>query len=584
MVNDKEERLRNKMESMAEDAGISVAKAIQQLREQAIRHGAIGDSRERVAVAEAISNVCVDAWRRMSKLMIQRGQKDENLLRGGGKQMITGLLNDHKVSLFGNPAFDPNTKAIRIQDEPKLLDALNKKLDSVINDMHDNTVGDEQVVIASLGNNSRKVFWSWQSDLPGKISRHFIRDALDDAVKSLGSSADVEDAERGDEGRAKGTLELEIDQDRQGVPGSPDLARIRLEKINNSGAFVADVTPVGEVKVKTTGAKAKVLINSNVAIELGYALATATDLRMLMVLNTHYGLRDDLPFDLKHKAGPIEYRLSPEASKDEIIAEQKSLASKFKTALRGIFSASTPAAVVVAFTPQPQAVGNPARFFEADAKLVSAEPKLKPPSEPLLYLRVMPTKQMIPLGRAEAIDTLRNSLPLLNATVIGSANGQNEWGSISYLSHSQRKEVQSATQLFLSREFWAFDSHYLRLEKPSGRLIPTLAVEQAFAKVLSQYLKFAKEKLDVEFPIAIEVGAYPVNGYRFPLGSSDLDDVGLIHMDHVVWRGQVTDLRPATVDDVLLQIFQKFFDAAGERRPVGLYNFPGPSPGSIPHK
>ena len=30
-----------------------------------------------------------------------------------------------------------------------------------------------------------KVFWAWQFDLPGKISRHFIRGALEEAIKAI---------------------------------------------------------------------------------------------------------------------------------------------------------------------------------------------------------------------------------------------------------------------------------------------------------------------------------------------------------------------------------------------------------------
>lgn len=30
-----------------------------------------------------------------------------------------------------------------------------------------------------------KVFWSWQSDTPGKIGRHFVREALSKAIAEL---------------------------------------------------------------------------------------------------------------------------------------------------------------------------------------------------------------------------------------------------------------------------------------------------------------------------------------------------------------------------------------------------------------
>jgi hypothetical protein len=50
----------------------------------------------------------------------------------------------------------------------------------------------------------------------------------------------------------------------------------------------------------------KKLINSNVAIEYGHAHHALNDTSILMIQNTHYGNRDQLPFDLRHKAGPIQ--------------------------------------------------------------------------------------------------------------------------------------------------------------------------------------------------------------------------------------------------------------------------------------
>jgi hypothetical protein len=56
-----------------------------------------------------------------------------------------------------------------------------------------------------------KVFWSWQSDTPGKIGRHFIRDALQLAIDELKQSTDL------DEPTAAATREkMYLDHDREG--------------------------------------------------------------------------------------------------------------------------------------------------------------------------------------------------------------------------------------------------------------------------------------------------------------------------------------------------------------------------------
>lgn len=93
-----------------------------------------------------------------------------------------------------------------------------------------------------------KIFWSWQSDTPGKTGRHFIRQALLDAIKELKEPEDVEEPI---ERATKDALHL--DHDRQGVPGSPDLVRTILEKIDASAVFVADITPVSVIPARAIG-------------------------------------------------------------------------------------------------------------------------------------------------------------------------------------------------------------------------------------------------------------------------------------------------------------------------------------------
>jgi hypothetical protein len=173
-----------------------------------------------------------------------------------------------------------------------------------------------------------KVFWSWQSDTPGKIGRHFVREALATAVTELKVEAEVEEPE----GRDPRCL-IHLDQDRQGVPGSPDLARIILDKISRAAVFVADVTPVGVVTTGCENAPDKKLINANVAIELGYALGTIGDEALLMVMNEHFGGRDELPFDLKAKAGPLLFRLQPSATKEELGTASRRLVAQLKEAI-----------------------------------------------------------------------------------------------------------------------------------------------------------------------------------------------------------------------------------------------------------
>jgi hypothetical protein len=175
-----------------------------------------------------------------------------------------------------------------------------------------------------------KVFYSWQSDTPAKVGRGFIREVLKDVVAGL----ELEDAER-----------PEIDQDTQGVLGSPPIAETIFKKIHDARVIVADVTLTGGTP------DGKRLCNSKVAIELGYALGVHGDEVLLKVMNTHYGGPTELPFDLAHRRWPVQYRLSPEASSDERQKVRRELTHELTAILKAYIAANKPEPEPVQRTP-----------------------------------------------------------------------------------------------------------------------------------------------------------------------------------------------------------------------------------------
>jgi hypothetical protein len=183
-----------------------------------------------------------------------------------------------------------------------------------------------------------KIFWSWQSDTPGKTGRFLVREALRDAISDLKQAPEIEEPTSMENREA-----LHLDHDIQGVPGSPDLARTIFDKIDQSEVVVADVTLLGQVgdtdpSAATSGTHKK-LINSNVAIELGYALRALSDRKILLVFNEHYGKHEDLPFDLRHKGGAIVFNLSPGSDSKLIQEQRKRLKERFVVASKSVFQA-----------------------------------------------------------------------------------------------------------------------------------------------------------------------------------------------------------------------------------------------------
>lgn len=126
-----------------------------------------------------------------------------------------------------------------------------------------------------------RLFYSWQSDLPGKDTRNFISDVINSAVKFL-----------------SGTVTVVPDRDTSGELGSPNIETTIFDKIDGCDLFIADLSIVGEYE--DSDGKKKYTPNPNVLIELGYAVKVLSWERIICFINTDYGQEAALPFDLNH--------------------------------------------------------------------------------------------------------------------------------------------------------------------------------------------------------------------------------------------------------------------------------------------
>jgi len=166
----------------------------------------------------------------------------------------------------------------------------------------------------------RKVFYSWQSDLPGKTNRNLILGALAKACKLTGAESEVEPV---------------VDRDTLNVPGSPNISETIFEKIDAADAFVADVSIVNP----TRSDDARPTPNPNVLVELGYAVRSLGHARIVLVVNAHYGKPELLPFDLRHLR-VLAYQSAPEDTKRAPV--RKSLAADLEAALRAVAAVVRP--------------------------------------------------------------------------------------------------------------------------------------------------------------------------------------------------------------------------------------------------
>jgi hypothetical protein len=420
-----------------------------------------------------------------------------------------------------------------------------------------------------------KVFWSWQSDLPGKISRHFIRDALDQAIAELNATLAVEEPER--------ESDVSLDHDRKGTPGSPALAELIFEKIRIADVFVADVTPVGQ----TTANPAKKLINANVAIELGFAIGAHSDRKLLMVLNTAYGERDDLPFDLRHKAGPIMYCLQEGSDKATKEATHKQLVGQLNTAFRAFLEVHLPATPV--FQRIPSVADDVSRYFKSADAIVERQSSYRHPAAtffvqdgPLLYLRVSPTKPVKLLSFPDALDaTQHGQLSPFSGDWGSSRTAINSFGAISYNAIEDENRVLSATQLFKNGELWGFNAYLpMPVNKPRQSAPPGMwarEMETTYIQSLPGYVKFLREQLKFDPPFDIEAGLSFARKLSFYVSNDQVTSVwGPFLEDEFSIRGRLNTATEEDIGRALLKIFEGFFEAVGKRRPQGFNNFPKP--------
>ncbi len=130
-----------------------------------------------------------------------------------------------------------------------------------------------------------RIFFSWQSD-KGE-SKKTIQTELKNVKKRLVADGIV----------------LIVDQDTRDRIGTEKIEVSVLQKIYDCDIFIADLTPVAKVNVEESDGsnRYKLMPNSNVMYEYGYAVGVKGMKRMIAVANMQEGeLLEQLPFDINH--------------------------------------------------------------------------------------------------------------------------------------------------------------------------------------------------------------------------------------------------------------------------------------------
>lgn len=160
------------------------------------------------------------------------------------------------------------------------------------------------------------IFYAWESDRPDKVNQYLIRDAAREACERI-SEDETND------------WNLILDSDTKGVAGMCDIPNTILKKIRKCDIFLGDLTIVG----KSEGTSPKLLPNTNVVIELGYAARHLGFSALVGVMNEAFGKVEGQVFDIKRR-DCLRYSLSLDATKEQRDKARKVLGKQLEEVFR----------------------------------------------------------------------------------------------------------------------------------------------------------------------------------------------------------------------------------------------------------
>ena len=415
------------------------------------------------------------------------------------------------------------------------------------------------------------VFYSWQSDHPNKTNRTFIEEALEAALRKISLDCEIQEAQRNEP--------LTLDKDTKGIPGIPPIADVIFDKISVATVFVPDLSFVGST------AEGRLLPNPNVLIEYGWALSTLGRSRIVPVVNVAFGAAnaETLPFDMRHLRHPISYELEVDTPPEKRKEVKANLVADLAKAIKLVIQShpvetesSSPTHIAIASTTDPSTFLSPNEPLGTLSGFRHGETKLIVPKNEHLFLRVIPTKQVVEFKTSQkALELLsKGSVGPLTDRATGWDLGRNRHGA--FVCEHDAEKVLAMTQLFRNKELWGIDAEMIDKEsckewlKVKFGYFTCSSFENAFIQTLSTYLTFCRDILNLPLPLRFIAGATDVEGYRMnaPHGMDfgGLKFNGQVVEEHIVYEGTILDYE-LPVTTILRPFFDYVWEECGLNRP-----------------
>ena len=334
------------------------------------------------------------------------------------------------------------------------------------------------------------IFYAWQNHQPA-VCRRFIRAALEQAARSLEHDAPVQDAPR--------PVEVNIDSDTRGVPGSPPVADTILHKIGACSAFVADLTLIPAHDARPSP-------NPNVLIEYGYALRSLGDRRIVAAMNTCFGEPEQLPFDIQHRRWPIRYALPPDADRSTRREAKDRLAHDLHLALKQ----------VLPIRPVVPPTGVESRNLWAHLQVVRRPEagRVEVPHGPSLTLEIAPSHNPRIQLTNERMHIVAKDLNPYDENSDGNYHARFHGGAIRFTADAPPRTVRTACAVTDDSRLHAVD---LATMSPGTddepRVVPIDAVERWLTATLCNLLAVAQRSLSLPPPLVAWVAVFGVSDY-----------------------------------------------------------------------
>ncbi|TCP64612.1 hypothetical protein C8J43_11719 [Sphingomonas sp. PP-CE-1G-424] len=397
----------------------------------------------------------------------------------------------------------------------------------------------------------KTVFWSWQSDLDGRVTRELVRSALDQAIGMI--SANLDEAER-----------PSLTSDTQGVAGTPDIVATILRKIDEAAVFVGDVTPIA------ISADGKACANPNVLIELGYAHRALGENRVLQIWNTAFdgATVDKLPFDMRGRRGPIPFHLPVGADREGLRRVRADLAKRLAEYLRLALD-QLPAPPPEAVHWQPHFAGDPELWFDRNEPQVVTHPshgssKYRWKDHFPGYARLIPSKwEAEPGARASLVSA--EGHPGLMARASSLNFGRSQGGAAIYWPSAGVEGVSptvAVTQWFeKTGEFWGVAGGFL-FERQGEKKLATGYFFKHLLDFLTRNGKLALEH-GGKLPIHVRLGVNGLAGSTWPPGALDFGDRFIATEDTFEYQATLTSIEPNALRMLAVDAFNELAEVYG---------------------